>query len=136
MDQIAVDLYFSLQHLQVGASELLEFDDLDSVALVQLFDFHALVDLAGVSLAEFVLGGVLVDAHFDLGVLEGVELLQPLLLREVPGQRLELVVGTLHLLTEVSHRLYTQNTALSDTTLQIGNLFIFCFIIRLFLLGG
>jgi hypothetical protein len=46
-----------------------------------------------------------------------VEFLQPLLLREVPRQRLELVVGALHLLTEVSHRLYTQNTALSDATL-------------------
>jgi len=84
--QVSVDVDLGLQHLQVGASEFFQFDHLDGVSLVGPLYLYPLVDLAGVAFAEVIVGGVLVDANFDLMILEGVELFHPLLLGIVAGK--------------------------------------------------
>lgn len=53
--QTSMDLDFCLQHLQVGASELFELNDLDGVPLVYFLYFYSLVDLAGEALAEIII---------------------------------------------------------------------------------
>lgn len=61
-----MDLNFCLEHFEIGPSELLELDHFDGIAFMDFFYLYSLVDLAAVAFAQFVLGGILVDAYFNL----------------------------------------------------------------------
>jgi hypothetical protein len=116
MHQLFMNVDFGLQHLQIGASKFLELDDLDCIAFVDFLDFNPFVNLAGESFPEIVIGGIFINANFDLIVLESMEFFQSFFLGVVAGQRLVLIVARLHIAAECSHRLYIVILLLGEGT--------------------
>ena len=104
MDQSAVDLNFRLQHLQARPSELLQLDHLYRIAMVDPLYLHSFVHPTTVTLAQLILGRVLINANPDLCFLERVQLLQAFLLGVVArGGGLEFIVVAGDLSTVVAH---------------------------------
>jgi len=80
VDQLSVYLYLCLQHLKVGTSEFFKLNHFYGVPFVNTLDLYAFIDDAGEAFAQFVLSVVLVYSHFDLALLESMQLLQSFLL--------------------------------------------------------
>ena len=72
VDQVPVNLYFCLEHFEIGPTKLLQFDHFYGITFMDLFYLYSLVDLATVALAQFILGGILVDANFHFSLFQCV----------------------------------------------------------------
>lgn len=72
VNKLSVDLYFCLEHFEIGPAELLEFYHFDGKAFVDFFYLYAFVDLAAIALPQHVLGGIFVDAYFHLRLFQSV----------------------------------------------------------------
>lgn len=65
MDQMFMNFYFGIQHLQVGASKLLQLYHLDRVSFIHIFDLNPLKHLAAVTFTKYFVSGIFVNAYLN-----------------------------------------------------------------------